>query len=474
MSEHKKLLVIVSKTSGAQDDVRQTIEKTLQEYSIGYVYKVAKKPADVTKIIKEHGSLFQDIAVYGGDGSIIAALKALADSKQRLILLPGGTANVIANHYNIPSELNDIIAMYAANTYQVKNFDMAGSDVGLFAFDMHSGWWAEAIADAPSSAKSTLGVFAYALSALKKVPSAQKQLFRFTVDGKRKIVKGYSITVANQPMQHIFGYDLFASKHRPGVMNVAVLKRLSAVRLFAWAIGRNYFGRSFGGIFAMYKGHEIVLQQGASEVLFDDSPLDIKFPMTMTGFKSATKIIIPLESSSHTNRVKHFITLVVLWITRLKERTRNVLTGNPDFATSHLTPNLYVGGQYKQSAYKQFKKWNVTGIVNMRQSTPKPAPDGFTILHLKTPDWTPPTIEDLQNGVDFMNQQKQNGGGNYVHCRQGEGRGPTMAAAYLISEGLTTEEALTAIQKSRPSAHPNRAQVKRLIEWQEYLQKTSE
>ena len=68
MTEQKKLLVIVSKTSGAQDDVRQTLEKSLQEHSIGYVYKVAKKPADVTKVIKEHGSLFQDIAVYGGDG----------------------------------------------------------------------------------------------------------------------------------------------------------------------------------------------------------------------------------------------------------------------------------------------------------------------------------------------------------------------------------------------------------------------
>lgn len=219
----------------------------------------------------------------------------------------------------------------------------------------------------------------------------------------------------------------------------------------------------------MYKGHEVVLENGAKEGLFDDSEVKLKLPLTITGFEAATKIITPLDESSHQSKLKHFSTMAVLWLTRVKERTRNLFTGNPNYATSQLTPNLYVGGQYKQSAYKKFKKWNVTGIVNMRQSTPKPAPEGFTILQLKTPDWNPPKIEDLQKGVDFMNQQKTNGGGNYVHCRQGEGRGPTMAAAYLISEGLTAEEAISAIKKSRPSARPNKSQIQRLIEWQKYL-----
>ena len=469
--DNKKLLVIVSKTSGGQQDVRPIIEDVLKKHKVSYLYKAANKPTDVSRIIEKHGSLFKDVAVYGGDGSIIAALKALAGSSIRLLILPGGTANVLANHFNLPDDIIGILKLYIDNLYQLQRYDLAKTDNGLFAFDMHSGWWADAINDAPRSIKSKIGVLAYAVSGLKKVPSADKQDFEFIVDGKHKVVNGYSLTIANRPIQHIFGLDLFNRKHRSGIIHVAVLRRLSSFRLIAWVLGRRFFGRSFAGIFAMYSGHEVVLLTAAPKNLFDDSNIDLSLPFKITGFETSTNIIVPLTNSSRQSGVKHFITLGALWAIRLKERTRNLLSGSPDYTTSQLVPSLYVGGQYKKSAYKNFKKWGITGIVNMRMSTPKPAPSGFKILNLKTPDWTPPTIEDLQKGVDFMYKQKQAGGASYVHCRQGEGRGPTMAAAYLISEGLSAQEALDAIRKARPSAHPNKAQVKRLLEWQEHLQK---
>lgn len=72
-------------------------------------------------------------------------------------------------------------------------------------------------------------------------------------------------------------------------------------------------------------------------------------------------------------------------------------------------------------------------------------------------------------GVEFINKKVAEGGSVYVHCRQGEGRGPSMAAAYLISQGLSLEEALQVIKKSRPMARPNKSQTKRLAEWQNYL-----
>ncbi|HEX8018609.1 protein-tyrosine phosphatase family protein [Mucilaginibacter sp.] len=41
------------------------------------------------------------------------------------------------------------------------------------------------------------------------------------------------------------------------------------------------------------------------------------------------------------------------------------------------------------------------------------------------------------------------GGTVYIHCRQGSGRGPTMAIAYLISTGLTYEDAFSLVKKVR-------------------------
>ena len=38
----------------------------------------------------------------------------------------------------------------------------------------------------------------------------------------------------------------------------------------------------------------------------------------------------------------------------------------------------------------------------------------------------------------------------YIHCAGGIGRAPTMAAAYLIAEGLSVDEAITYIKRVRP------------------------
>lgn len=45
MTEQKKLLVIVSETSGAQEDVRPMIESVLEKHGVGFVYKSAKNLA---------------------------------------------------------------------------------------------------------------------------------------------------------------------------------------------------------------------------------------------------------------------------------------------------------------------------------------------------------------------------------------------------------------------------------------------
>jgi protein-tyrosine phosphatase len=38
----------------------------------------------------------------------------------------------------------------------------------------------------------------------------------------------------------------------------------------------------------------------------------------------------------------------------------------------------------------------------------------------------------------------------YIHCAGGVGRAPTLAAAYLITQGMPLDEALAQIRKVRP------------------------
>lgn len=70
--------------------------------------------------------------------------------------------------------------------------------------------------------------------------------------------------------------------------------------------------------------------------------------------------------------------------------------------------------------------------------------------HLPTLDDAAPSLEHLEQGVVFIHQAVSEGGKVYIHCSGGVGRGPTMAAAYFISQGHTLDEALALLRKSRP------------------------
>ena len=86
-------------------------------------------------------------------------------------------------------------------------------------------------------------------------------------------------------------------------------------------------------------------------------------------------------------------------------------------------------------------------------------------LQLATVDNTPPSVEDLRRGVEFIGAELERGGKVYVHCAVGCGRAPTMAAAYLVSTGLAPDEALQRIRQVRPFINPTRKQQRVLDEF---------
>ncbi len=147
----------------------------------------------------------------------------------------------------------------------------------------------------------------------------------------------------------------------------------------------------------------------------------------------------------------------IRWVDYVKRR----VTGLPTAKHSQITHQLYVGGQYGLKMTPKLKQFGITAIVNMRKKSihPKNFVDGFAYLHLPTSDWHAPTLENLEKGVTFIKNSLDQGGKVYIHCRLGEGRGPTMALAYLVSTGLTFEDAFLSVKKVRPFIRLTRSQV---------------
>lgn len=73
-------------------------------------------------------------------------------------------------------------------------------------------------------------------------------------------------------------------------------------------------------------------------------------------------------------------------------------------------------------------------------------------LHLPVPDMEPPTPEQVDRFVEFVNAAGLEGLGAAVHCRAGLGRTGTMLACYLVTQGATAEEALEQVRRQRPGS----------------------
>ncbi len=141
---------------------------------------------------------------------------------------------------------------------------------------------------------------------------------------------------------------------------------------------------------------------------------------------------------------------------RLLDQLARRATGAPIWRLCAVTPQLYVGGQHYRRGYAKMRAYGITAILNMRGEWCDLAQGigGERHLQLATIDNTPPTLDDLRRGSDFIGAEIKQGGKVYVHCAVGCGRAPTMAAAYLITTGLTADEALRRIKSVRPFVHP--------------------
>lgn len=101
----------------------------------------------------------------------------------------------------------------------------------------------------------------------------------------------------------------------------------------------------------------------------------------------------------------------------------------------------------------------VGGVVNMCEEYGGPRRTyqrhGIEQLRLPTVDFTPPSLESVERGVEFIEDQVRRGKRVYVHCKAGRARSGTVVLCWLVaSRGLTGEEAQRWILARRPHAHP--------------------
>jgi hypothetical protein len=151
----------------------------------------------------------------------------------------------------------------------------------------------------------------------------------------------------------------------------------------------------------------------------------------------------------------------LLWLGNL---FNSRLLDRPVRSQCQVTPQLFVGPQFKLRGWRQLQSWGITTVVNLRQEF-----DDLSLgiepphyLRLPLVDDDPISVEDLQTGTGFIDREINAGRKVYIHCGAGVGRAPTMAAAYLIAQGDTPVQAINRIRAVRSFIRPTRGQREQL------------
>ncbi len=136
------------------------------------------------------------------------------------------------------------------------------------------------------------------------------------------------------------------------------------------------------------------------------------------------------------------------------------------------------------SQYSWLLKQGIQTIVTVREKPISPKwinrnvttnnstiPQKINYFHLKVKNKDVPSVEQLDNMVDYINNQINNENRPVAaHCSGGKGRTGTMLAAYLIKvQRLSAREAIEQIRRVRPGSVESKKQELRLYDYKDYV-----
>jgi atypical dual specificity phosphatase len=121
---------------------------------------------------------------------------------------------------------------------------------------------------------------------------------------------------------------------------------------------------------------------------------------------------------------------------------------------------IILGGLPLARHAKKLHALGVRRVVNMCNEYAGPIAAyerlGIRQLRLPTPDFSSPTLADINAAIAFVQQVESSTDLVYVHCKAGMGRSATVALCWLmLTQALAPDRAEARLRKIRPHVNQN-------------------
>lgn len=200
---------------------------------LGDVERIVERVDDPDELTAAVGRLVAEavaaVAAVGGDGTQRTVAAALADTSTSLVVVPGGTVNLLGQVLGITT-VDEAVA--AARSGVERVIDLGETDGTLFTLAASSGWDASVIADADDGLKR-YGRFGFTVAGLRQWVRMRPAPVVVTVDGERRYDgPAMTVMVMNVGQRASVDFDLAPDAEiDDGRLDVVVVRRHSFIGL---------------------------------------------------------------------------------------------------------------------------------------------------------------------------------------------------------------------------------------------------
>lgn len=288
----KKVCFIVNPISGVgkQKKIEKLIKKNLNRKEFSYQVLYTKHPKHATEL--SHQAVLDGanvIVAVGGDGSVNEVAQGMIGSNAALAIVPTGSGNGFARHFDIPTDPADAIKVI--NEMQDQWIDTVKINQNSYLGVAGVGFDADV-----SLAFSNLekrGPASYLLVVLNELPHYKPQKYNLIIDGKHLSRTAFLICFANTKQYGNNAFIAPKAKIDDGYLDVIIWKEFpphAAPKLvhdlFTKHLDDSKYTESF-------RCQEVILKKPMHTLHIDGEPMDFTDDVYIRVLPSSLKILVP-------------------------------------------------------------------------------------------------------------------------------------------------------------------------------------
>jgi diacylglycerol kinase (ATP) len=296
--QFKRMQIIINPAAGNNEPMLNILNDVLKNYDIAWDVSVTQAAGDGAVYARQAVEAGCDIvAAYGGDGTQLDVAEGLLNTDVPLAILPGGTANALADELSIPPLLENAAHLIGNGTGEIRAIDVGKTGDKHFLLRVGTGMVATFSENVTRELKDRFGIVAYIIGGINALTTPQYVNYKLTIDGALIETQGAACLITNGNAIGALKIRLSEQVHiNDGLLDVFILNNdlKTVVTMASRIVNLNDMAVSL----QHWQGREIMLESDPPQGIYGDGE-EVSFaetPSTTRVLPGALKVLMPKDA----------------------------------------------------------------------------------------------------------------------------------------------------------------------------------